>query len=352
MTVLSRLCFLSRQRLQEPSQIQYAVRYRILNKIQCRNLRQPRLNRRGGMNLAPESYVELSNEKSMGPGLLKSFLFSIGFSGCAFVGATLWQYENMRSNAKLQSWTGWAKTQWNHVEQWEKKSGDLKKHLKNWWNELPDGQKVFWPICIANLLVFLSWQHPGLQRTMFKYFCANPAARIMCWPMVLSTFSHYAIIHFGMNMFVLNTFSSSVGNVLGKEQFLAMYLSAGVMSSFASYIFKVGMHMPGPSLGASGAIMGLLGFFCTQFPDAQLGIIFLPGVVFSAKTALTGVMCMDACGIAFGWRMFDHAAHLGGALFGLAYGLWGPRYIWGNRETVMVKWHQLRTKFDSFRREK
>ncbi|KAG7163430.1 Presenilins-associated rhomboid-like protein-like [Homarus americanus] len=58
--------------------------------------------------------------------------------------------------------------------------------------------------------------------------------------------------------------------------------------------------------------------------------------------ALKGVMCLDAVGMALGWRMFDHAAHLGGALFGLIYASYGPKYIWGNTQHIKKKWHDIR----------
>lgn len=45
--------------------------------------------------------------------------------------------------------------------------------------------------------------------------------------MILSTFSHYSLIHMMANMYVLWTFSSGIVSLLGKEQFLAVYLSAG-----------------------------------------------------------------------------------------------------------------------------
>ncbi len=49
--------------------------------------------------------------------------------------------------------------------------------------------------------------------------------------MVLSSFSHYSIIHMLANMYVLWTFSSGIVSLLGKEQFLAVYLSAGESNS-------------------------------------------------------------------------------------------------------------------------
>lgn len=313
-------------------------------RLPWRGLRQPRRHKRdGGMNLAPQSFMEAPNENNMGSGLLKSFLFTGTFCGATFVGATIWQYESVRHALQQSSWKTWTKNGWDNLQGWQHKEGEFRKAINTWWNNLNEGQRVFWPICLVNAIVFACWHHPALQSTMFRYFCSNPAARAVCWPMFLSTFSHFALIHFGLNMYVLHSFSSAVGQNLGKEQFLAMYLSGGVVSSLASHAFKVALRCPGPSLGASGAIMALLGYFCTQYPNAQLSIVFIPGFSFSADYAIKGIMCLDAVGMAMGWRMFDHAAHLGGALFGLLYAHFGAKYIWPKTEPLMKKWHELRT---------
>lgn len=50
--------------------------------------------------------------------------------------------------------------------------------------------------------------------------------------MILSSFSHYSLIHMMANMYVLWTFSSGIVSLLGKEQFLAVYLSAGESNKF------------------------------------------------------------------------------------------------------------------------
>lgn len=50
---------------------------------------------------------------------------------------------------------------------------------------------------------------------------------VLCSPMLLSTFSHFSLFHMAANMYVLWSFSSSIVNILGQEQFMAMYLSAG-----------------------------------------------------------------------------------------------------------------------------
>lgn len=51
-------------------------------------------------------------------------------------------------------------------------------------------------------------------------------------------------------MYVLHSFSTAAVAALGREQFLAVYLSSGVISSFASHVYKTMFGIPGLSLGA------------------------------------------------------------------------------------------------------
>ncbi|KAJ8968563.1 hypothetical protein NQ314_002227 [Rhamnusium bicolor] len=263
---------------------------------------------------------------SLNPGkLLRPFLFTVAFSGATFVGAAIWEYENMRSHAI-------------HM---------IKKPIKFFKNKVDQGieksaKKVFVPICALNVLVFLAWRVPRLHPFMMKYFCSNPASEHVCIPMILSTFSHYSGFHLLANMYVLHSFSTGAVHSLGKEQFLALYLTAGVVSSFTSYMYKIIMKQPGLSLGASGAIMAILGYVCTQYPDTRLGIILLPIFTFSAGTAIKFIIGLDTAGVIMGWKFFDHAAHLGGAACGISWALWGNQYIWQKREPVLHYWHEIR----------
>ncbi|CAB0036197.1 unnamed protein product [Trichogramma brassicae] len=157
-----------------------------------------------------------------------------------------------------------------------------RSNAKEWWMNLSEGQRMFWFICYANALVFVAWKIPSIRPTMLKYFATNPVSNVTCLPMVLSMFSHFNLWHLAANMYVLHSFSTAAVGYLGKEQFLAVYLSSGVMSSFVSNAYKILLNRHGFSLGASGAIMGILAFICTQFPDTKLSIIMLPQFTFSA----------------------------------------------------------------------
>lgn len=179
------------------------------------------------------------------------------------------------------------------------------------------GDKVFVPLCALNVLVFALWRVPRFQPAMIKYFCSNPAGQAVCWPMFLSTFSHYSVFHICANMYVLHSFSNIAVMSMGREQFTFLYLLAGVTASLGSYMYKVGLGHAGLSIGASGAIMAILAYVCTEFPDTKLNIILLPTFTFSAGMAIKFIMGLDVAGLLLGWKVFDHAAHLGGALLGV-----------------------------------
>ncbi|KAK2584015.1 hypothetical protein KPH14_006472 [Odynerus spinipes] len=265
--------------------------------------------------------------------LLKPFGFTIAFTASTIVGAAIWEYERVRKQTYRIV---------NHFRQFHSSKIGWRKDMELWWGSLTEGQKMFVPICFLNVLVFLAWRIPAFQSTMLRYFCANPASSATCWPMILSTFSHYSFLHLAANMYVLHSFSTGIVAALGKEQFLALYLSSGVISSFASHLYKVAFGFPGLSLGASGAIMGVLGFVCTQYPDTRLAILFLPMYTFTAGMAIKVIMSLDLTGCLLGWKYLDHAAHLGGALFGIFWHSWGNAYIWQKREPILTIWHEIR----------
>ncbi|XP_063518547.1 presenilin-associated rhomboid-like protein, mitochondrial isoform X3 [Pongo pygmaeus] len=196
--------------------------------------------------------------------LIKPLFFTVGFTGCAFGSAAIWQYESLKS--RVQSYFDGIKADWLDSIR-PQKEGDFRKEINKWWNNLSDGQRTVTGIIAANVLVFCLWRVPSLQRTMIRYFTSNPAS--------------------------------------------------SVISNFVSYVGKVATGRYGPSLGASGAIMTVLAAVCTKIPEGRLAIIFLPMFTFTAGNALKAIIAMDTAGMILGWKFFDHAAHLGGALFGI-----------------------------------
>lgn len=159
--------------------------------------------------------------------------------------------------------------------------------------------------------------------------------------MFLSTFSHYSMFHICANMYVLHSFANISVMSLGPQQFTFLYLLSGVTASLASYVYKIGLGHVGLSIGASGAIMAILAYVCTEFPDTKLSIILIPSLTFSAGMAIKCIMGLDLAGLIMGWKVFDHAAHLGGACLGVVWGIYG-RELWAKRELILKEYHKLR----------
>ena len=95
-----------------------------------------------------------------------------------------------------------------------------------------------------------------------------------------------------------------------------------------------------PSLGASGALFGVLGIYASLYPDSTLQVIFLPMFQFSADQCIKGLAAFDFAGLIFRLGILDHAAHLGGLLFGLFWIREGYKLL----TPVIQKWHEERTK--------
>jgi len=165
--------------------------------------------------------------------------------------------------------------------------------------------------------------------------------------MLLSTFSHNNLFHLFINMYVLWSFAPPVSANFGEEHFIATYLSAGVVSGFASYAYRIARGSLTGSVGASGAIMALIGIVGTMYPDERLSIAFVNRIYphsFSADAGVKGLIALDTVGLLLSWRWFDHAGHLGGMLFGIWYARYGHKLARKHRDAVVLFWHKLRGK--------
>ncbi|KAI9184367.1 hypothetical protein H9P43_003420 [Blastocladiella emersonii ATCC 22665] len=215
----------------------------------------------------------------------------------------------------------------HRIAEWSAVPFEVKKActmVVNRWYNLYDGQKVAAGLIAVNAAVFLAWQIPrvGVQRFMYKWFTHHPLSGRSV-TLLLSTYSHQTALHFGMNMLGVWTVGSLLHQGLGStEEFLAFYTAGGLMASLASHtvaLRTIAHAMLLPSLGASGALLACLGAVAVMHPDLGVSLIFLPGVDLPLKYAFPGLVGLDLAGVVRGWQTFDHVAHLGGSVFGLAY---------------------------------
>jgi len=145
-----------------------------------------------------------------------------------------------------------------------------------------------------------------------------------------SMFLHGGWMHIIGNMWSLWIFGDNVEDRMGRLGFLCFYLLSGLAAGVLHIAFNVSSHMP--TVGASGAIAGVMGAYLLLFPDARVltlvpififvQTIELPAVFFLGFWFLTNLLSgigslaahTGAGGVAW-W------AHIGGFLVGLLWAL-------------------------------
>jgi len=159
------------------------------------------------------------------------------------------------------------------------------------------------------------------------------------YQLVTHMFMHGGFFHILFNMFALWMFGSMMERVWGPKRFLSFYLVCGLFAAVAqmiSYAVAFGGYdhaaltaaeqiqyqdilTKSATVGASGAIMGVLAAYAYTFPNTELFIMPIPFPI-KAKWAIMGIIAIDVFGgIANSANdNVAHFAHVGGALAGLA----------------------------------
>lgn len=158
-------------------------------------------------------------------------------------------------------------------------------------------------------------QVPGLQRTPINVYGT----------LLSSMFMHGGWAHLLGNMLFLLIFGDNIEDAMGHRRYLYFYLLCGVLAALCHVFFTAftaqSVYMP--SLGASGAISGVMGGYMLLFPTRRVHmwifflIISVPAIiavglwfVFQVISSLGMLGGDDASGIAY-------AAHIGGFVAGL-----------------------------------
>jgi membrane associated rhomboid family serine protease len=100
-------------------------------------------------------------------------------------------------------------------------------------------------------------------------FLANPLQESPT--LFTSMFMHAGWVHLGGNMLYLWIFGDNVEDRFGHIKFTIFYLLCGLAATFAEMAFSLGSTVP--SLGASGAIAGVLGAYILLFPQGKVRVL-------------------------------------------------------------------------------
>ena len=185
-------------------------------------------------------------------------------------------------------------------------------------------------LLIANIVVFLLQQVMG--ETLIAHFALWPwgpdqlaqlsngsevAIGFRPWQLVTYAFMHGGYMHIFFNMFALYMFGGAIEQTFGWRHFTLYYFVCLLMAALAQLlVVKYFTHGFEPTLGASGAIFGLLLAFGMLYPHEKLMLLFLP-IPIPAWLFVIGYGAVELVLGVSGWQAdVAHFAHLGGMLGG------------------------------------
>ena len=167
---------------------------------------------------------------------------------------------------------------------------------------------IVWAAC--NFLKFPLVEYLGLFDMNSKYF--------NLYQLITYQFTHVAFFHLFFNMFALFMFGRVLESYWGPSRFLTYYMVTGIGAGLIQLAICYFQDIQSVTIGASGAVFGILLAFGMLFPNTPLMIIPFPFPI-KAKYLVIGYGVLELW-LGFANRSGDdvaHFAHLGGMLFGI-----------------------------------
>ncbi len=217
---------------------------------------------------------------------------------------------------------------------------------------------VTWLLIAVNVFVFVALQGMGSNERFTMAFATVPAeilsGRDIAQPipvrdssgqsvgtlelfptpipvyltLITAMFMHGGFAHIFGNMLYLWIFGDNLEDALGHGRYFVFYLATGVLAGLAhvAVTAALGANPLIPSLGASGAISGVLGGYIVLFPRRRVRVLWLYSVM--------SVPALAAIGLWFVFQLVSGAGMLGGSTGGVAYGAHIGGFVAG---VVLVK---------------
>ncbi|GIW89457.1 MAG: rhomboid family intramembrane serine protease [Isosphaeraceae bacterium] len=174
---------------------------------------------------------------------------------------------------------------------------------------------------------------PRLERvTRVELIPQGPGPSPIWLTLLTSMFLHGGFMHLAGNMLYLWIFGDNVEEVLGHVRFVLVYLGCGLVASLTQILANPDSLIP--TLGASGAIAGVMGAYLVWFPLNRVRVLFgymileVPAILTLGLWVLlqifSGIGSLGTVGTTGG---VAYLAHAGGALCGIAVGLSMRDYV-------------------------
>jgi membrane associated rhomboid family serine protease len=234
---------------------------------------------------------------------------------------------------------------------------------------LPQTPEIIKNLLIANGVVFIAQLiGPQMGFDVTDFGVVQPMAvwdRFQLWRIFTYMWLHSpsSIMHIAANMLSLWMFGSPMAQLWGPERFLRYYLVCGTGAGFmiASLPFLLGLlgipssiaDVTGVTLGASGAVMGVLLAFSFTWPDRTIMLLF-PPIPIKAIYLIPVLFVMEWMSSATSGSNVSHTGHLAGVFVGWIYLLNEGRTPGApTLNTFVLKWrrYRMRQKIKAVQRE-
>lgn len=190
-----------------------------------------------------------------------------------------------------------------------------------------------------SLLIVAVFMAQFLIPALTNFFVLNRLSWTQPWRFLTSIFLHGGIAHLVLNLFALLFFGSVLEKFIGSKRFLIVFFTTGILANL------VAVNFYSASLGASGAIFGILGTLIIIRPLMAVWAFGIPMPLFVAGILWAAADLLGAYGF-FTGNPIDNTgniAHLSGMLFGILFGFFYKKLLVKKRKlNVSLDENQIR----------
>ena len=152
------------------------------------------------------------------------------------------------------------------------------------------------------------------------------------WQLLTYQFMHGGWLHLLLNCWAIYLFGREVEETLGRNIFLTLYFTSGVIGGLFQALAGVllGSRFAVPVVGASAGAFGLVAAYAALYPERPLMLLlfFIIPVSMRAKFLLLFSALLTVAGLLFPMDNIAHAAHLGGMLTGIVFVRYAIYWHW------------------------
>ncbi len=178
-------------------------------------------------------------------------------------------------------------------------------------------------LIVVNVIIYFLQTLSGNAMTL--YLGLTPIMvlqNLYLWQFATYMFLHGGFFHLFLNMYALLIFGVPIEQTWGSRKFIVYYMFTGIGAGITIFVINIILGSSAsfvPTIGASGAVFGLLLAFGILYPNAEILLFFFLPIKAKYLVVLYGAIELYSLISTGGQGNISHVGHLGGLLFGLVF---------------------------------